>query len=60
LTAWSRHINKHLSLDKDWHISIDCIVMDPRNCTAVFLNVVVQFFWFLVATTGIGVNGVRP
>ena len=38
LVAWWRHINKHHSLDKDRHISISCIVVDPRNCTAVFLN----------------------
>jgi hypothetical protein len=38
LTAWFRHINKHHSMDKDWHISVDCIVVDPRNCAAVFLN----------------------
>ena len=38
LTVWWRHINKHHSLDKDWHISVDCIVVDPRNCTTVFLN----------------------
>ena len=38
LTAWFRLINKHHSTDKDWHISVDCIVVDLRNCTAVFLN----------------------
>ena len=38
LTAWWRHINKHHSLDKDWHIFVECILVDPRHCTAVFLN----------------------
>ena len=38
LMAWWRHIDKHHSLDKYWHISIDCIVVDPRNCTIVYLN----------------------
>ncbi len=45
MTAWSRHINKHHSLDKDWHISVDCIVVDPRNCTAVFLNAMNDVNW---------------
>ena len=38
LMAWWRHINKHHFMDKYRHISVDCIVVDPRNCTAVFLN----------------------
>ena len=38
LTAWWRHINNHHPLDKDWHISAECIVVDPRNCIALFLN----------------------
>jgi hypothetical protein len=45
LTAWSRHINKHHALDKDWHISVDCIVVDPRNYTAVFLNAMNDVNW---------------
>lgn len=45
LTAWSRHIDKHHSLDKDWHISVDCIVVDPRNSTAVFLNAMNDVNW---------------
>ena len=45
LTAWFRHINKHHSMDKDWHISVDCIVVDPRNCTAVFLNAMNDINW---------------
>jgi hypothetical protein len=38
LTAWFKHINKHHSMDKDWHLSVDCIVVDSRNCVAVFFN----------------------
>ena len=45
LTAWLRHINKHHSMDKDWHISVDCIVVDPRNCAAVFLNAMNDINW---------------
>jgi hypothetical protein len=45
LTAWLRHINKHHSMDKDWHISVDCIVVDPRNCVAVFLNTMNDINW---------------
>ena len=29
LTTWWRHINKHHLLDKDWHIFVDCILVDP-------------------------------
>ena len=45
LTAWWRHINKHHSLDKDWHIFVDCIVVDPKKCTAVFLNTMNDINW---------------
>ena len=45
LTAWWRHISKHHSLDKDWHIFVDCIVVDPRNSTAVFLNAMNDINW---------------
>jgi hypothetical protein len=45
LTAWLRHINNHHPLDKDWHISADCIVVDPRNCTALFLNAMNDINW---------------
>ena len=45
LTAWFRHINKHHSMYKDWHISVDCIVVDPRNYTADFLNAMNDINW---------------
>ena len=44
-TAWWRYINKYYSLDKDLHISVDCIVVDPRNYTAVFLNAMNDINW---------------
>jgi hypothetical protein len=47
LTAWQRHIIKHHSMDKDWHISVDCIVVDPRSCTAVFLNAMNDINWYV-------------
>ena len=45
LTAWFRHINKHHSMDKDWLISVDCIVVDPRNCVLVFLIAMNDINW---------------
>ena len=48
LTAWWRDIQKHHSVDKDWHTSVDCIVVDPRNCTAVFLNTIIDINWYVV------------
>jgi hypothetical protein len=45
LTAWFRHINKHHFMEKDWHISVDCIVVDPKNRTANFLNVMDDINW---------------
>ena len=45
LTAWWRHVNKHYSFDKDWPISVDCIVVDPRNCTTIFLNAMNDINW---------------
>ena len=45
LTAWFRHINKHHSMDKEWHIPVDCILVDPRGCTAVFLNAMNDINW---------------
>ena len=48
LLAWWRHINKHHSLDKDWHISVDRIVVDPRHSTAVFLNAMNDINWLVL------------
>ena len=49
LPAWFRYINKHHSVDKDWHISVHCIVVDPRNCVVVFLNAINDIVCFLVS-----------
>jgi hypothetical protein len=45
LTAWFRYINKHHSMDKNWHIFVDYINVDPRNCIAVFLNAMNNISW---------------
>jgi hypothetical protein len=39
LTAWWRHINNNHADEKSWHVSVNCIMVDPRGCTGVFLNV---------------------
>ena len=45
LTAWWRHINNNHADDKSWHVSVDCIVVDPRGCTGVFLNAMNDINW---------------
>ena len=45
VTAWWRHIGKHHVMDRDWHIFVDCIVVDPRSSTAVFLNAMSDINW---------------
>jgi len=45
VTAWWRHIKRFHSLEKEWHISVDCIVVDARNCTALFLNAMSDVNW---------------
>jgi hypothetical protein len=45
LTAWWRHINNHHADDKSWHISVDCIIVDPRGYTGVFLNAMSDINW---------------
>jgi hypothetical protein len=45
LTAWLRQIKKNHFMDIDWHISVDCIVVDPRNCIVVFLNAMNDINW---------------
>jgi hypothetical protein len=47
VSAWWRHIQKYHSLDKDWHISVDYIVVDPRNFTVVFLNAMNDINWYV-------------
>ena len=45
LTARWRQIHKHHLLDKDWHIFVECIVVDPKNSTAIFLNAMNDINW---------------
>ena len=45
LIAWWRHINNNHSDDKSWHVLVDCIVVDPRGCTGVFLNAMNDINW---------------
>lgn len=47
-TAWWRHIIKHHLLDKDWHISVDIIVVDSRNCTTISVNAMNNIKWWLL------------
>ena len=45
LTAWWRPINNNHANEKSWHISVDCIMIDPRDCTGAFLNVMSNINW---------------
>jgi hypothetical protein len=45
LTAWWRHINNHHANEKSWHISVDCIIVDPRGYTGVFFNAMSDINW---------------
>jgi hypothetical protein len=45
LTAWWRHINNNHADQKSWHVSVDCIMVDPRECTGVFLNAMSDINW---------------
>ena len=45
LTAWWRYINNNHADEKSWHISVDCIIVDPRGCTGVFLNAMNDINW---------------
>lgn len=40
--AWWRHINKFHVDNLDWHIFVDCIVVDPRNSTALFPDAMIN------------------
>ena len=46
LTVWWRHNYKHHPLDMYWQIFVDCNVVNPRNCTVVFLNDINDIKWF--------------
>ena len=49
LIAWRRHINKYHSFDKTWHIFVDCIVVDPKNCIAIVINDINDINWWVLA-----------
>ena len=38
VTAWWRHVNNFHRDDEAWHISVHCIVLDPRNEAGVLLD----------------------
>ena len=46
VTAWWRHVNNFHRNDKAWHISVHCIVLDPRNKTAVLLDAMNDINWY--------------
>ena len=45
LAAWYRHINKHHSEDPAWHISVHCIVLDPRGHVGNLLHAMHDINW---------------
>ena len=46
VTAWWRHVNNFHCNDKAWHISVHCIVLDPRNETGVLLDAMNDINWY--------------
>ena len=45
LSAWLRHINKHHADDPSWHISVHCIVLDPRGHVGKLLHAMHDINW---------------
>ncbi len=45
LSAWMRHINNHHSDDPEWHISVHCIVLDPRGQVGNLLHAMHDINW---------------
>jgi hypothetical protein len=45
LSAWLRHINKHHADDPSWHISVQCIVLDPRGHVGNLLHAMHDINW---------------
>jgi hypothetical protein len=39
VTAWRRHIDKVHGKDKEWHYSVDCIVLESTGSVTLLLNV---------------------
>ena len=46
VTAWWRHVNSFHRNDGAWHISVHCIVLDPRNETGVLLDAMNDINWY--------------
>ena len=46
VTAWWRHVNSFHRDDEAWHISVHCIVLDPRNETGVLLDAMNDINWY--------------
>ena len=46
VTAWWRHVNSFHHDDEAWHISVHCIVLDPRNETGVLLDAMNDIKWY--------------
>ena len=46
VTAWWRHVNNFHRNDEAWHISVHCIVLDPRNETDVLLDAMNDINWY--------------
>lgn len=38
VTAWRRHIDRLHGEDKEWHYSVDCIVLESTGSVALLLN----------------------
>jgi hypothetical protein len=45
LAAWLRHINNHQAEDPEWHISVHCIILDPRGQVDLLLNAMHDINW---------------
>ena len=45
LAAWLRHINNHHAEDPEWHISVHCIILDPRGQVGLLLNAMHDINW---------------
>ncbi len=45
LAAWMRHIEKFHCHDREWHYSVDCIVLDSRGNTCLLLDAMNDINW---------------
>ena len=44
-TAWMRHINNHHADDPEWHLTVHCIILDPRDQVGNLLNAMNDVNW---------------